>query len=268
MFVLSSSCRVLTVRRVLMFSLLLAALTPVRVVAQDDPDEKPLGDVARSLRKRDAPTLPAINDDNLTLVMEQAASQSGFGSALHSLMTGQELHVPAPDVTCSVSFTADVKSLLSKQYAQMDLPPAEVAKLEGQAVIEGDTLTVPVTNGTDWHLSEVVVAFTVIKKMVENTKVISAAENDPLEAVRPEKKPDKTVIYRMRAAAAPAARTVFSAALSSELVPGEEWHWGIVGAKGYPPQNYMARPADEVNRNITETPRSGESDESIPASQR
>jgi len=57
--------------------------------------------------------------------------------------------------------------------------------------------------------------------------------------VRPEKKPDVTVIYRMRAAAPPWVTTVFSAPLNLDFAPDEEWHWAIVQAKGYPPQSYF-----------------------------
>jgi hypothetical protein len=65
------------------------------------------------------------------------------------------------------------------------------------------------------------------------------AANSPQESeVRPEKKPDVTVIYRMRAAAPPWVTTVFSAPLNLELAPDEEWHWAIVQARGYPPQSY------------------------------
>jgi hypothetical protein len=54
--------------------------------------------------------------------------------------------------------------------------------------------------------------------------------------VRPEKNPDTTILYRMRAAAPPFATTVFSAPLNAPLAPDQEWHWAIVQAKGYPPQ--------------------------------
>ena len=39
-----------------------------------------------------------------------------------------------------------------------------MANLEGHATIEGDALTVPIINGTDWHVSEVAVALTVVRK--------------------------------------------------------------------------------------------------------
>src|SRR6266576_3618636 len=46
-------------------------------------------------------------------------------------------------------------------------------------------------------------------------------------------------IFRMRAAALPWSNAVFSAPLKLELDPGEEWHWAIVQAKGYPPETYV-----------------------------
>ena len=162
----------------------------------------------------------------------------------------KSFQLSAPDVTCSLSFTANTKSLLSSQYAQMDLPQRDVVKLEGPATIEGDALTVSVFNATEWHVSEVAVALTIIKKK-ESAGSPVAFESEKLgptvtsglaqeSEVRPEKKPDVTVIYRMRAAAPPFATTVFSAPLNLELASGDEWHWAIVQAKGYPPTTYAA----------------------------
>jgi hypothetical protein len=228
-------------RIVLALPVLLAALIPARLAAQDDPsadpNDAPLGDVARSLRKKTPPSQAVIDDDNLTKVMNKAESRHSPGSALRFLMAGESkgFRVSAPDVTCSLAFTANVKSLLSNQYAQMELPPGELAKLEGPATIEGDALIVAVYNRTDWHVSEVAVALTVIKKsVVLGGMSIGDAETE----VRPEKKPDVTVIYRMRAAAPPWETTVFSTSLKTQLAGDEEWHWAIVQARGYPPQMY------------------------------
>ena len=239
--------------RWLVLTVLLSSLVPVGAVAQDDPAEIPLGDVARNLRKKTPQAKPIIDDDNLPQVMLQADSHRDFGSGLRFLMSGSSggFQVAAPDVTCSLSFTANVKSLLSGQYDQMDLPPAEMAKIEGQAVVEGDALTVPIFNDTQWHLSELAVAFTVVKKprvgMLNTDGPGSGAQLptpdrgfDSFQEVRPEKKPDVTVIYRMRAAAQPWSRAVFSAPLDLELAPGDEWHWALVQAKGYPPETYVA----------------------------
>lgn len=217
---------------------LLAIVLPVGVFAQDDPNDIPLGDVARNMRKKTpAPAQPVIDDDNLPQIMEQTDHPHDFGKSLRFLMTGdgQGFQVQAPDVTCSLSFSANVKTLLSGQFDQRNLPPSEIAKVEAKAVIEGDALTVPVFNGTQWHLSELTIALTVVKKAGAGFGTLEGV-GDQFEQVRPEKKPDRTVIYRMRAAGAPWQRSVFSAPLDLDLGPDEEWHWAIVQAKGYPPE--------------------------------
>jgi len=249
-----------------MLPVLLGALLPLHLVAQDapqnapnyDPDEAPLGDIARTFRRKTPPSEAVIDDDNLAKVMQQAESRRTPGSALRFLMAGEGrgFRVSAPDVTCSLAFTANVKSLLSNQYAQMELPAGEVLNLEGPATIEGDALIVAVRNRTDWHVSEVAVAFTVVKKPGTRAastpdgvmpiggtpyvpaKFLPAVEGNQESEVRPEKQPDVTVIYRMRAAAPPSATTVFSAPLNLKLAPDEEWHWAILQARGYPPPSY------------------------------
>lgn len=241
----------------LVLPLVVAVLAPLRAGAQDDLNDAPLGDVARSLRKKTASTQRVIDDDNLPQVMEeaqQADSRRGAASALRFLMAGEGkgFRVSAPDVTCSLSFTPKVKSLLSSQYSQMELPQELVGKLQGQAIIEGDALSVPIFNATDWHVSELDVALTVVRKpgmhdpfgladpLGGNGDGSSVAGNDPLQQVRPEKKPDVTIIYRMRAASPPWERSVFNAPLEIDLAPGDQWHWAIVEAKGYPPESYAA----------------------------
>jgi hypothetical protein len=240
----------LKLRRFVLPALLLAALLPPALRAQDDPSDTPLGDLARTLRKKNPPARDVIDDDNLTQVMQQAETRHAPGSALQFLMAGEDkgFRVAGPDVSCSLSFNVNAKSLLSSAYAQMELPPGEVSKLEGPATIEGDTLIVPVYNRTDWHVSEVAVALTVVKKP-------GGAGNEPPELeVRPEKKPDVTIIYRMRAAGAPSATTVFSARLNLEIQPDEEWHWAIVQARGYPPQSYSGNLPQTAAQNIAVPP--------------
>jgi len=237
-------------RLVLVLSALLSALMPV-LLAQDDPNDVPLGDVARSLRKKTPPPQNVIDDDNLPQVMELSEGRYRQSSALRYLMTSESkgFRVSAPDVTCSFSFTATAKSLLaSSQYSQMDLPPDDVAKLEGPATIEGDTLIVAVLNRTDWHVSELAVALTIVKKGGLRDASLENTESE----VRPEKRPDVTMIYRMRAAAPPSMTTVFSTRLNLELAPDEEWHWAIVQAKGYPPASRPVSPLQATAQ--TETP--------------
>jgi hypothetical protein len=228
---------------------------PLRLVAQDDPNDTPLGDVARRLRKKAPPAQDVIDDDNLTKVMQEAESRHTPGSPLKLLIGGEDkrFQVAAPDATCSLSFTSNAKALLSRQYAQMELPAEELLKLVGPATIEGDALIVSLHNRTDWHVSEVDVALTIVKNSAGRdvslsngailnggvTLLPAVAANLQMESeVRPEKKPDVTMIYRMRAAAPPSATTVFSTPLKLELAPDEEWHWAMVQAKGYPPPSY------------------------------
>jgi hypothetical protein len=262
----------------LLLMVLLAPLGASRATAQDDPEPMPLGDVARGLRKKAPPAKPVIDDDNLPQVMQQVDSHDDAASRFRFLMSrdSQGFQVSAPDVSCSLAFTANVKALLSSQYDQMDLPPTEMAKIEGKAVVEGDALTVPVFNGTQWHLSELAIVFTVVKKprtrvVPWNHEGVSSASADvtpPLapeiaadafQQVRPEKRPDVAVIYRMRAAALPWSNAVFSAPLKLELDPGEEWHWAIVQAKGYPPEIYVSKetPAAKPATNQALSPSAG-----------
>ncbi len=184
--------------------------------------------------------------------MDEAESRRASGSAFKFLMAEEMkgFQVSAPDVTCSLAFNASAKSLLSSQYAQMELPPSEMRKLAGPATIEGDALAVSVFNGTNWHVSEITVALTIVNKNEPSDAlssgngakaVIPGNFREQVESeVRPEKRPDQTVLYRMRAASPPSSTATFSAPLNLELAPGEEWHWAVVQARGYPPQGYAS----------------------------
>jgi hypothetical protein len=46
----------------------------------------------------------------------------------------------------------------------MELPADQLLKLSGPAAIRGDSLEVSVFNGTEWHVSEVAVALTVVRR--------------------------------------------------------------------------------------------------------
>ncbi len=243
-------------RRLLLLLLVGATLVPARLLAQGDPNDVPLGDVARNLRKK-APTKPVIDDDNLSQVMQEADSRRGFGSSLRFLMAGDlsGFRVSAPDVTCSLSFSSNVKSLLASQYSEMDLPASDLARLEGHATIEGDALSVAVHNGTDWHVSEIAVAVMIVKKSVPNataSEVPSTLDPAPAEGAHPaerqtDKKPDMTVIYRMRAVGVPWSVTTFSSRLQAELAAGSEWHWAVTEARGYPPESYRRRSSPQAD---------------------
>jgi hypothetical protein len=233
-----------------------AMLASARLLAQDDPTDVPLGDVARNLRKK-ASTKPVIDDDNFSQVMQQAESRRGFGSSLRFLMAGDlsGFRVSAPDVTCNLSFSSNVKSLLVGQYSEMDMPVSDLARLEGHATIEGDALSVSVHNGTDWHVSEIAVAVMIVKKNAANATggaASSTLQAIPAEGAHPpetptDKKPDTTVIYRMRAVGVPWSVTTFSSRLQTEFTAGTEWHWAVIQARGYPPESYRRRNSPQAD---------------------
>jgi hypothetical protein len=247
----------------------LSLLAPAVVAAQDqDDNDAPLGDVARNLRKQ-APSSQQeiIDNDNLSKVMDDVDShRASRNSLMYSIDgPGKAFQVSAPDVTCSLAFSANVKSLLASSYVQMELPADQLLKLSGPATIHGDSLEVSVFNGTEWHVSEVAVALTLVRQSDFPeaafrgqpgrdqfgrdglAKVIPAAAIEPLQEPgnraddRTGKRPDTAVLYHMRAAAAPFGVTVFAALLNVEIGPDQEWHWAIVQAKGYPPQQNVAR---------------------------
>lgn len=246
----------------------LLAIWALPCVAQDDPNDVPLGDVARNLRKKPAPGQNVIDDDNFSKALNQMESKRASSASLKYAMAAdsKSFQVSAPDVTCSLSFSANAKALLSSQYAQMGLPAGDLEKLRGPATIEGDALTLSLFNGTDWHVSEVAVAFTLVRKnapapsaFADTTGIASAnpapaVPDIPADVVRPEKKPDVTVIYHMRAVAPPLSRAVFSAPLNLDLAAGDEWHWAIVEAKGYPPEDRSLQDHLDQNRSETAAP--------------
>jgi hypothetical protein len=251
----------------------LTLLTPAVIAAQElDDGDTPLGDVARNLRKQSPPSQQEIIDnDNLTKVMDDVDShRASRNSLMYSIDgPGKAFQVSAPDVTCSLSFSANVKALLASSYVQMELPADQLLKLSGPAAIHGDSLEVSIFNGTQWHVSEVAVALTVVRRSDFPevsfsdqpahapgrdrrgndglAKVIPAAAIEPLQEPanrsddRAGKRPDTAVLYRMRAAAPPFGVTVFAAPLNVEIGPDQEWHWAIVQAKGYPPRHDVAR---------------------------
>jgi hypothetical protein len=160
--------------------------------------------------------------------------------------------VSAPDVTCNLSFSSNVKSLLAGQYSEMDLPASDMVRLEGHAAIEGDALSVSVHNGTDWHVSEIAVAVTIVRNTAPNPASERSLSLEPIPTgahppeLQSDKKPDTTLIYRMRAVGVPWSVTTFSTRLQSEL-GGSEWHWAVVEARGYPPETYRRRNSSQAD---------------------
>ncbi len=219
-----------------------------RASAQEDPDDVPLGDVARSLRKNPAPPETVIDNDNFWQVIDDAESRREAGASLvFSLDPGaKSFNVSSPDVTCSLSFTAKTASLISDPPVLNELPRTELAKLDGPATIDGDQLQVSMHNGTAWELREVVIGLTIVRRpepgdpisYLGPAAVAPSIVGNASPPVREsfQKQPDTTVLLRMKGSAAPSSTTVFRTPLNFALFPDQEWHWAIVKAKGIPPQ--------------------------------
>jgi hypothetical protein len=239
----------------LVSGILLLALPP-GASAQEDTDT-PLGDVARSLRKKAAPSETIIDNDNFTTVMENVESRHAAGTSLvFSLDPGPKgFHVSSADVTCSLSFTAKSTSLLSDPFLLEDLPRSELAKLDGPATIDGDSLQVSMHNGTSWELREVVIGLTIVKRpevgdpssyspasysqaSYSQTRIAPGVVGDAVPQVQDslQKQPDVTLLLHAKGSAAPSATATFRTPLNFALFPDQDWHWAIVRAKGVPPQ--------------------------------
>ena len=225
--------------------MLVGILLPVCGVAQSDGAEPSLGDLARALRKgKPAPEHAVIDNDNLRQVMDEVQNRKLNGSLLFSFDgIAKKFQVSSPDVTCDLSFSAAATSLLSDAYAPQDLPEGELAKLDGPATINGDTLQIEVHNGTSWSIKEITVGLTILRSPEAITarhgsaRLIPAAETTTLLS---EKHPDVTVLYHLKGSAAPSTTTVFHETLGTALGQDQEWHWAIVQAKGVPPQQKVA----------------------------
>jgi hypothetical protein len=213
--------------------------------AQEDTGDAPLGDVARSFRKKPALPEAVIDNDNLSKVVDDAESRRASGSSLVFSLDpgGNSVHVSSPDVSCSLSFSAKTSSLLSDPIMLDELPRSELAKLDGPATIDGDSLQVSMHNGTSWELREVVIGLTIVRRpepgdaasSFGQARIVPAAVGfPPQDSV--EKQPDVTLLLKVKGSAAPSMTAIFRTPLNFALFPDQEWHWAIVKAKGIPPQ--------------------------------
>ena len=238
--------RSLTLGRIPVASLIVAIffIASAACARAQDYGDAPLGDVARSFRKKLAASEAVIDNDNLSKVVDDAESRRAAGSApVFSLDPGgKSFHVSSPDVTCSLSFTAKSSSLLSDPQLLDELPRAELAKLDGPATIDGDSLQVTMHNGTSWELREVLIGLTIVRppdaagSYPGQARIVPAVAGSQVVQDSFQKQPDVTLLLRVKGSAAPAATAIFRTALNFALFPDQEWHWAIVKAKGIPPQ--------------------------------
>lgn len=263
-----------------------------RVCAQDDSDSTPLGDVARSYRKKPTITDSVIDNDNFSKVMDEVEKARAAGvSAIFSFDPGTaSARSASPDVQCSLSFSA--KSSPQSDPAMLnDLPRSEIDKLEGPATLDGDSLQVTVHNGSAWELREVVIGLTIVRNSVSGNSASYYANpgyaspsyrNSGYGNVRmlpavagrtdgsqdaSQKQADITILLHVKGSAAPAATAVFRASLNFALFPDQEWHWAIMKAKGIPPQVSTENWTKDVEQPATNSGLAGSPEVSASTSQ-
>jgi hypothetical protein len=223
------------------------------VWCQSEDTPVPLGDLARSLRKKKeqpatpnptpapSPSRTIIDNDNLTQVVEEAESRHLANTSMTYSFEGaaKMFQISSPDVTCSLSFNGRMSSLLVRPATPIDVPEEEVRKLEGPAAINEAGLQVSVFNGTRWRIEEITVGVTVVRhgnSVAANrgiARLVTAASETTVVA---EKSADVTTLYHLKAESLPSSTTVFKGPLAAALGPEEEWHWAIVQARGIPPR--------------------------------
>jgi hypothetical protein len=222
---------------------LLALMFPCGVLAQSEDNATPLGDIARALRNKKAPEQPqkvVIDNDNLGKVMEQGEADHLKGRINFALAgSNHESRISSPDVTCSLSFNAQSAEPVSDTSIAQDLPHADLIKLDGPAVINGDALDLTVYNATGWNLREITVGLTIVRRSDNSAAYYGSARLLPASAGAPastEKHADMTVLYHIKGTAAPFSTAVFHQSLGAALGPDQDWHWAIVQAQGLPPK--------------------------------
>lgn len=208
-------------------------------MATAQSDDLPLGDVARSFRKSQAPSQKVIDNDNLPQVMEQGETRKWLAPKPVALKPAPQLiNFQSPNITCALSFNGGGTDSLANAPHPERLPDDDVAKLEGPASLVGDTLEISVLNGSAWDVREITVGLTIVHKQLPSsaTFLIAPAKLVPTAPESADhKRQDTTMVYRIHGTAPPYASAVFREVLDRPLAADEEWHWAILQAKGLPP---------------------------------
>lgn len=214
---------------------LLALLFSAGAAAQSD-DGVSLADVARALRaKKAAAGAVVIDNDNMVQVMDQAAAKKKV-TALESVIehTSRKYEIISPDATCSLTFDANASMSPSAVIVPSELPPADLAKVDGPASLDGGILRIAVHNGSHWNLREITVALTILEADTRDQssalKLLPAAQSSASAA----KRPDSTRLLHLKGAAAPSATAVFQEKLGEVFPANQDWRWAILEAKGIP----------------------------------
>jgi hypothetical protein len=226
---------------ILLVSAVLISALPRAARAQSG--DAPLGDVARSYRKSQAPPQQVIDNDNLPNVMEEGENKKWKAAAPKPVPRSPEvqlINMSSPNVTCALSFNATTPDLLANAPRPLRLPDAELAKLDGPASIVGNTLEVSVLNASAWDVREITVSLIIVHKKIPLSAAFLAGAVKLLPATMEtpqtdRKQAESSVLYHLHGAAVPYSSAVFRETLERPLEPDEDWHWAIVQAKGMPP---------------------------------
>ncbi len=211
----------------------------VQARGQSSDQGPSLGDVARALRAKKQPNLPVITNDNFSRLpqlireTEQRALAAGLVSAPVAVKRSE------PEITCSLAFSAQASPAAGTNASTpQDLPAGALAKLDGPAVISGDTLQLSIYNGSNWDVQEITVGLTVVKRENQVAALVGPAQLLPASSdagpLPTLKKPDETFLYHLKGSAPPLSTTAFKQALGLNLGPNDEWHWAILQARGVP----------------------------------
>ena len=229
-------------KRSLPIAVLISCLLSVPLPAQSgETQETPLGDIARALRKsKKPPEQTVVDNDNLTKVVEDAASRRVKGSVKFSFEgAGKDVKVSSPEVTCSLSFNGDGAAASADPASPLDLPSSELVKLDGPASLDGDTLQISVYNPTGWKVNEITVGLTILRPAAGTAANYGPARLLPAAATADtsgQKHSDMTVLYHLKGSASPFSTALFKQSIGISLNPDQEWHWAIVQARGIPPK--------------------------------
>ena len=201
-----------------------------------------LGDLARAVRKSKAPVAAPliIDNDNLSNVMDEVEThRMSLEPQAPKKTRGPEFALSSPDGDCSLSFNAAIASSPNTPYISEDLPPAELAKLEGPATVEGDSLEVSMYNGSGWKLTEITVGLTLVRRPVQESVYFGSARLMPAvadDSDASDKKPSElTLLFHLKGPVPSLASNVFHEKLGAPLASDQDWHWTIIGAKGIAP---------------------------------
>jgi len=214
----------------------LGSVLPAHAQSQDQGAS--LGDIARALRAKKKAELPVITNDNFSH-LPQLIRQTEQQALAAGLVPPPVVKHSEPEITCSLAFSAQSPSAPAANASiPQDLPSGVLAKLDGPAVISGDTLQVSIYNGSNWDVQEITVGITVVKRENQVAALATTAQLLPASDAGPApmlKKPDVTFLYHLKGSAPPSSTTAFKQALGLNLGPNDEWHWAILQARGLPP---------------------------------